>query len=92
MAHNADFLTTHEVYEPANDAWSTAAPLPSPREARWPPLTGPDGLIYAIGGADVQQPASHRRRLRSRHRQMDRQSADAHTTSMGRRQSSAMTG
>ena len=51
---NADLLTTHEVYEPANDAWTTAAPLPSPR-AMLAAVTGPDGLIYAIGGY-VQNP------------------------------------
>jgi N-acetylneuraminic acid mutarotase len=44
-------LTTHEVYEPANDSWSTAAPLPTPRGAL-AAVTGPDGLIYAIGGYD----------------------------------------
>jgi hypothetical protein len=44
-------LTTHEVYEPANDAWTTAAPLTSPR-AMLAAVTGPDGLIYAIGGFD----------------------------------------
>jgi hypothetical protein len=44
-------LTTHEVYEPANQTWSTAAPLPSVR-ATHAAVTGPDGLIYAIGGFD----------------------------------------
>jgi N-acetylneuraminic acid mutarotase len=44
-------LTTHEVYEPANDAWSTAAPLPS-ASAALAAVTGSDGLIYAIGGFD----------------------------------------
>jgi N-acetylneuraminic acid mutarotase len=44
-------LTTHEVYEPANDSWSTAAPLPTQRGAL-AAVTGPDGLIYAIGGYD----------------------------------------
>jgi Kelch motif len=29
-----NFLTTHEVYEPADDAWSTAAPLPSASHIR----------------------------------------------------------
>ena len=53
---NADLLTTHEVYEPANDAWTTAAPLPSPR-AMFAAVTGPDGLIYAIGGF-VQNPVA----------------------------------
>jgi hypothetical protein len=47
----ADFLTTHEVYEPANDTWSTAAPPPTAR-GTLAAATGPDGLIYAIGGAD----------------------------------------
>jgi hypothetical protein len=51
----ADVLTTHEVYEPANDSWSTAAPLPSPRGA-FAAVTGPDGLIYAIGGYDGNNP------------------------------------
>jgi N-acetylneuraminic acid mutarotase len=46
---NADAVTTHEVYEPANDTWSTAAPLLSQR-AMLAAVTGPDGLIYAIGG------------------------------------------
>lgn len=41
----------HEVYESANDTWSTAAPLPTPR-ATLAVVTGSDGLIYAIGGYD----------------------------------------
>jgi N-acetylneuraminic acid mutarotase len=48
-------LTTHEMYEPANGAWSTAAPLLSPRGA-FAAVTGPDGLIYAIGGFDGNGP------------------------------------
>jgi Kelch motif len=51
FSEGADALTTHEVYEPANDAWSTAAPLPTARGIL-AAVTGPDGLIYAIGGFD----------------------------------------
>jgi hypothetical protein len=51
----ADVLTTHEVYQPANDAWSTAASLPSARFGL-AAVTGPDGLIYAIGGTDGTNP------------------------------------
>ena len=50
-------LTTHEVYEPANDAWSKAAPLPTAR-GTLAAATGPDGLIYAIGGGNPNSPNS----------------------------------
>jgi Kelch motif len=55
---SANVLTTHEVYEPANDAWSTAAPLPSARGI-FAAVTGPDGLIYAIGGHDGNNPLAN---------------------------------
>jgi N-acetylneuraminic acid mutarotase len=44
--------TAHEVYEPATNAWSSqVAPLPTGRGA-FAAVTGPDGLIYVIGGQD----------------------------------------
>jgi N-acetylneuraminic acid mutarotase len=50
-------FAAHEVYEPANNAWSSqAAPLPTARGAL-AAVTGPDGLIYAIGGGNKQAAA-----------------------------------
>jgi N-acetylneuraminic acid mutarotase len=44
--------TTHEVYDPATNAWSSqVAQLPTGRGA-FGAVTGPDGLIYVIGGQD----------------------------------------
>jgi hypothetical protein len=49
-------VATHEVYEPATNAWSaTAAPLPTARGA-FGAVTGSDGLIYVIGGQDANNP------------------------------------
>jgi N-acetylneuraminic acid mutarotase len=39
----------HEVYEPATKTWSQAKPMPTARGGL-AAVTGPDGLIYAIGG------------------------------------------
>jgi hypothetical protein len=45
-------VTTHEVYDPATNTWSfQVAQLPTARGA-FGAVTGPDGLIYAIGGQD----------------------------------------
>ena len=40
---------THEIYDPATGAWSTGTPLETARSGL-AAVTGPDGLIYAIGG------------------------------------------
>jgi Kelch motif len=43
-------LATHEIYDPATAQWLPPAPsMPTPREYL-AAATGPDGLIYAIGG------------------------------------------
>jgi N-acetylneuraminic acid mutarotase len=42
---------SHEFYDPAAKKWTTAAPMPTARAA-FAAVTGPDGLIYAIGGTD----------------------------------------
>ena len=40
---------THQIYDPATDSWLSAPPMPTARY--WhAAVTGPDGLIYAIGG------------------------------------------
>ena len=44
-------LATHEIYDPATNVWSPAQSMPTAR-AGHAAVTGPDGLIYAIGGAD----------------------------------------
>jgi len=41
---------TVEVYDPASNGWSTAAPMPTAR-TRLAAVAGPDGKIYAIGGS-----------------------------------------
>ena len=49
-------VAAHDVYEPATNAWSSqVAPLPTPRGA-FGTVTGPDGLIYVIGGQDPNNP------------------------------------
>ena len=45
-------FAAHDIYEPATNAWSAAAPLPTGR-AGLAAVTGPDGLVYAIGGEQV---------------------------------------
>ncbi len=42
-------LNTVEVYNPATNSWSSAAPMPTARTGL-AAVTGPDGRIYAIGG------------------------------------------
>lgn len=41
-------LTTHEVYDPATDAWTAAAPLPTGRSGHAVAVL--DGCLYALGG------------------------------------------
>jgi len=43
-------VATVYVYDPATDAWSERAPMPTPRGAL--SVTGHDGKLYAIGGYD----------------------------------------
>jgi N-acetylneuraminic acid mutarotase len=45
---DSSFLNTVEVYNPASNSWSTAAPMPTARYD----LAAADinGLVYAIGG------------------------------------------
>jgi hypothetical protein len=59
--------TAVEVYDPVGNAWSTVASLPTPRYF-FGATSGPDGRIYAIGGAnqgrilssmDVYDPAAN---------------------------------
>ncbi len=45
-----DYVTTHDVYEPATNAWSSAHPLSSGRGGL--AAVTVDGLIYALGGSD----------------------------------------
>ncbi|WP_327257191.1 Kelch repeat-containing protein [Streptomyces sp. NBC_01244] len=52
---NSGFLNSAEVYNPANNSWSTAAAMPTPRDslgaaaAAYPP--GQSGTcVYAVGG------------------------------------------
>ena len=42
-----------EVYSPATDSWTTAAPIPAPRHGLGNAVTGPDGRIYLIGGCEL---------------------------------------
>lgn len=49
------FLTTVEVYSPANNSWSAGAPMPAPREF-FAAVTAPDGRIYALGGNNTANP------------------------------------
>jgi N-acetylneuraminic acid mutarotase len=42
-------LANHDVFDPATGTWSSLAPLLTAR-AHLAAVTGPDGLIYAIGG------------------------------------------
>ena len=44
-------LSTMEAYDPATDTWTAMAPMPTHRHALAATL-GPDGRIYAIGGAN----------------------------------------
>jgi hypothetical protein len=46
-------LATHEIYDPATNAWSPARVMLTAR-AGHAAVTGPDGLIYAIGGVHDQ--------------------------------------
>src|SRR5258708_22640200 len=41
-------LATHEVYDPATDTWSDAAPLPQARDHMT--VIAADGKLHAIGG------------------------------------------
>ena len=41
-------LATHEIYDPVMDQWSTAAPMPTPREHHAAAAVG--GLIYVAAG------------------------------------------
>jgi hypothetical protein len=43
-------LKTHQIYNPAAGTWSPAPPMLTPRMGL-AAVTGPDGLIYAIGGS-----------------------------------------
>jgi N-acetylneuraminic acid mutarotase len=42
-------VATTRIYDPATDAWSEGAPIPTPRVCPGAAL-GPDGKIYVIGG------------------------------------------
>lgn len=47
-------LTTHEIYEPATNAWSPAPSMPTARAGLAAATgRGPHGLIYAIGGYNI---------------------------------------
>jgi N-acetylneuraminic acid mutarotase len=48
-------VAAHDVYDPATNTWSSAAPMPTGRGA-FGAVTGPDGLIYVIGGQDPTNP------------------------------------
>jgi hypothetical protein len=59
--HGADYISTASVYsyDPTTPAagWAQWAPMPTARS--WlAAATGPDGLVYAIGGANSQGPTS----------------------------------
>jgi N-acetylneuraminic acid mutarotase len=45
-------LDTVEAYDPATDTWTTQAPMPTRRHAHVATL-GPDGLIYVLGGTNM---------------------------------------
>ena len=54
--YNGAYLTTVEAFNPTTNAWITGASAPPPMHtARFAlaAVTGPDGLIYAIGGANA---------------------------------------
>jgi N-acetylneuraminic acid mutarotase len=48
-------LATVEAYDPATNAWTTRAPLPTPRAGL--AVVVVDGILYAIGGLACQPPA-----------------------------------
>ena len=53
---NGAYLTTVEAFDPATGAWLTGASAPPPmltERSALAAVTGPDGLIYAIGGANA---------------------------------------
>ena len=46
-----DTVSPVDIYDPAKNIWAKGAPLPTSRFSLGV-VTGPDGLIYAIGGVD----------------------------------------
>jgi N-acetylneuraminic acid mutarotase len=50
-SRSSNGLSTVDAYDPATDAWSARAPMPTPRHALAATL-GPDGRIYAVGGTN----------------------------------------
>lgn len=53
--YNAQVLTTVEGYDPVSNTWSTKAPMPTPRGQLG--VAAVDGILYAVGGADIQEGA-----------------------------------
>lgn len=49
-------LKTHEIYDPATNHWSPAKTTMPTARAAHAAVTGPDGLIYVIGGYDSPMP------------------------------------
>src|SRR5271163_1221057 len=53
-------LATHEIYDPATNLWSSPAKATMPTaRAGHAAVTGPDGLIYVIGGYDSPMPGQN---------------------------------
>jgi len=50
ISNGDDFLNTMEAYNPATNAWSTKAPMPTARSAA--AAVASDGIIYAMGGSN----------------------------------------
>ncbi len=76
----SDFTQTLEVYDPATDAWTVKAAMPTPRTALAAGVI--DGKLYAVGGYNAVsgfqgKRIGHRRGLRSGHRLLVHQVADA---------------
>ena len=49
---SSTILATHEIYDPATNHWSPAKTTMPTARAGHAAVTGPDGLIYVIGGYD----------------------------------------
>jgi hypothetical protein len=52
-------LATHEIYDPATNGWSPAKTTMPTARAGHAAVTGPDGLIYVIGGYDSPMPGQN---------------------------------
>src|SRR5439155_19023786 len=50
-------VSTVEAYTPATNSWATVAPMATGREGL-AAATGPDGLVYAIGGTNTGESTS----------------------------------